>query len=79
MELIEKLEKDNTFGDNAKAKLVFEEFKLLAQYIKVSGAYDNVKFDLSLARGLDYYTGLIFEVVISGFEVGSLGGGNFIF
>jgi histidyl-tRNA synthetase len=44
--------------------------------LKETGAYDNVKFDLSLARGLDYYTGLIFEITITGFEVGSLGGGK---
>jgi len=44
--------------------------------VKESGAYNNIEFDLSLARGLDYYTGLIFEVTISGFEVGSLGGGK---
>lgn len=52
------------------------EFKILANYVKQSGAYNNIEFDLSLARGLDYYTGLIFEVTISGFEVGSLGGGK---
>ena len=54
------------------------EFKILANYVKQSGAYDNIEFDLSLARGLDYYTGLIFEVTISGFEVGSLGGGKYL-
>jgi histidyl-tRNA synthetase len=67
LELIEKLEAENTFGDNAKAKLVFEEFRKLAAYTQETGAYANVVFDLSLARGLDYYTGMIFEVVINGF------------
>ena len=76
LELIEKLETDNIFGDNAKAKLVFTEFRILASYLKETGAYENISFDLSLARGLDYYTGLIFEIVIEGFEVGSLGGGK---
>jgi len=33
-------------------------------------------FDLSLARGLDYYTGLIFEAVLEGAEVGSIAGGG---
>lgn len=36
----------------------------------------HVKFDLSLARGLDYYTGLIFEVITSAVPMGSLGGGG---
>lgn len=76
LELIEKLETDKTFGENAKAKQVFEEFRKLAAYTKETGAYDNIIFDLSLARGLDYYTGMIFEVVINGFQVGSLGGGE---
>lgn len=76
LELIEKLEEKNTFEENAKAKLVFDEFRKLAAYTKETGAYDNIIFDLSLARGLDYYTGMIFEVVINGFQVGSLGGGK---
>ncbi len=33
-------------------------------------------FDPSLARGLDYYTGLIFEVEIEGYTSGSVGGGG---
>lgn len=74
--MIEKLEADGTFGENAKAKIVFEEFKTLASFLKETGAYENVVFDLSLARGLDYYTGMIFEIVINGFQIGSLGGGK---
>lgn len=34
------------------------------------------KFDPTLARGLDYYTGVIFEVEIEGYEVGSIAGGG---
>lgn len=33
-------------------------------------------FDLTLARGLDYYTGAIFEVKAQGVEMGSIGGGG---
>lgn len=36
----------------------------------------SVIFDPTLARGLDYYTGLIFEIEIAGYEVGSIGGGG---
>jgi len=37
----------------------------------------DLKFDLSLARGLGYYTGTIFELVIPNFpEIGSIGGGG---
>jgi histidyl-tRNA synthetase len=33
-------------------------------------------FDFTLARGLDYYTGAIFEVKAVGIEIGSVGGGG---
>jgi histidyl-tRNA synthetase len=33
-------------------------------------------FDLSLARGLDYYTGTIYEVKAKGIQFGSIGGGG---
>lgn len=39
---------------------------------------ENVELDLSLARGADYYTGLILEGVIPGIKVGAvLGGGRY--
>ena len=76
--MIAELEEKQTFEDNAKAKLVFDEFRKLAAYTQETGAYKNIVFDLSLARGLDYYTGMIFEVVINGFQVGSLGGGKYL-
>ena len=39
---------------------------LLLDYLEAFGALDRVSFDLGLARGLDYYTGLIYEVVTEG-------------
>ena len=36
----------------------------------------NLVFDLSLARGLDYYTGCIFEVKVNDVKIGSVGGGG---
>ena len=36
----------------------------------------HVEFDLSLARGLSYYTGCIFEVKVDGSGVGSVSGGG---
>lgn len=35
-----------------------------------------VKFDMSLARGLDYYTGIIFEAIIPNTGLGSVAGGG---
>lgn len=70
------METKKLFGENEKAASVFADLKLLASYLKNLGSYDNVVLDLSLARGLDYYTGIIFEVVVEGFNIGSLGGGG---
>ena len=36
----------------------------------------DLDFDLTLARGLNYYTGSIFEVEAKGVEMGSIGGGG---
>ena len=37
---------------------------------------DNLEFNISLARGLDYYTGSIFEVVLNNSSMGSIVGGG---
>lgn len=36
----------------------------------------NLVFDITLARGLNYYTGTIWEVVCNDVQIGSLGGGG---
>lgn len=47
-------------------KAGFTDMDLLFTYLEAFGAIHSVSFDLSLARGLDYYTGVIFEVVTEG-------------
>lgn len=42
-----------------------EELTILADYVEAFGINEFISFDLSLARGLDYYTGLIYEAVTS--------------
>ena len=36
----------------------------------------NIKIDFSLARGLNYYTGIIFEVCVNNINIGSIIGGG---
>jgi len=36
----------------------------------------RIRFEPTLARGLDYYTGIIIEVEVQGYSVGSVGGGG---
>jgi histidyl-tRNA synthetase len=50
-----------------------EVLNLLANY---GAAQDHVEFDISLARGLSYYTGCIFEVKINNVAIGSVSGGG---
>lgn len=50
-----------------KIKNAIQEIHLLLDYAKIFACTPNkVQFDPSLARGLDYYTGVIFEVLIRG-------------
>jgi len=46
------------------------------EYGKVYGFSKFLVVDFSLARGLDYYNGPIFEIVIKGRKVGSVAGGG---
>ncbi len=43
---------------------------------KMGVPQDSLIFDPALARGLDYYTGMIFEGYIDGYDGGSVGGGG---
>ena len=52
------------------------ELQLLFGFLEVMGALGPVSFDLSLARGLDYYTGVIYEAVLEGANVGSIAAGG---
>ena len=50
---------------------------MLFTYCDAMGCLDNILFDFSLARGLDYYTGLIYEAVLTDTDrVGSIAGGG---
>lgn len=45
---------------------IIQAMNLLLDYCEIYGVDHCVSFDLSLARGLDYYTGVIFEAVLKG-------------
>ena len=63
--MIEKIESLKIFDENALGKEGMEEMKLLFKFTNDMNV-KNVIFDLSLARGLDYYTGMIMETVLLG-------------
>ena len=49
---------------------------LIGQAIALGVSADQIKVDPLLARGLDYYTGAIFEVIVKDSPVGSICGGG---
>ncbi len=53
-----------------------DELDELFGLIEAAGIRQEVEMDLSLARGLNYYTGAIFEVKALDFEIGSICGGG---
>jgi histidyl-tRNA synthetase len=52
--------------------------KTLFTYLQALNRIEKISFDLSLARGLDYYTGMIYEIVLTDkkLELGSISGGG---
>jgi histidyl-tRNA synthetase len=61
------------FGTNEKAALGLEEIIFIQKKAKQA----NISVDFSLARGLNYYTGIIFEAKApSMVQMGSIGGGG---
>ena len=53
-----------------------KECKKLIDILKNVSILNSIKFDITLARGLSYYTGCIFEVAAKDFQMGSIGGGG---
>jgi histidyl-tRNA synthetase len=49
---------------------------VLTNCLELGISSENLKFDITLARGLDYYTGAIFEVKANNVSMGSIGGGG---
>ncbi|TCJ14399.1 histidine--tRNA ligase [Flaviaesturariibacter flavus] len=63
------------FGDNETAKKGIEEIEFVGNMVTGEGV--NLVLDFTLARGLNYYTGIIFEVKAPAeVKIGSIGGGG---
>jgi histidyl-tRNA synthetase len=65
LELTAKFFETKIFGNHAAANDALKDLQLLFTYLEAMGSLDYVSFDLSLARGLDYYTGVIYEAVLT--------------
>ena len=53
-----------------------EEMRTIFDNVEALGIALTPELDLSLARGLNYYTGAIFEVKANDFQIGSISGGG---
>lgn len=53
-----------------------DEMRMIFGYVERQGIALPIELDLSLARGLNYYTGAIFEVKANDFAIGSICGGG---
>jgi histidyl-tRNA synthetase len=89
---IEKLDPILKMSGNASEKLVtmkdvlsnspiglegIDEIQTVIDKVMVLGLDSaELDFDLTLARGLNYYTGSIFEIEAKGVQMGSIGGGG---
>jgi len=64
-ERLKELRADPKLSTNPSAKEALDDIELLFGYLDTFGVLDKFQFDLSLARGLDYYTGVIFEALLT--------------
>nr|DAD38187.1 TPA_asm: hypothetical protein HUJ06_008828 [Nelumbo nucifera] len=78
LEILSELKQDGSeFRNNSGSVLALNELEILFKALEKSKCIEKVVFDLSLARGLDYYTGVIFEAVFKGaMQVGSIAAGG---
>uniref|UniRef100_A0AAQ5Y8H4 histidine--tRNA ligase n=1 Tax=Amphiprion ocellaris TaxID=80972 RepID=A0AAQ5Y8H4_AMPOC len=65
MDLAERLLQDHKMSQSKQACAGLSDIKLLFSFLQLFQVTDKVVFDLSLARGLDYYTGIIYEAVLT--------------
>jgi histidyl-tRNA synthetase len=77
-EMWAQLDAAKKFGDHPGANAAMADLKLLFDYLDAMSSLPYISFDLSLARGLDYYTGVIYEAVLTDgtSQVGSIAAGG---
>ena len=53
---------ESRFGANATVKVAIAELRTIAELVGASGYEDRIMIDPSVVRGLEYYTGPVYEV-----------------
>lgn len=67
---------DHPLSSHPESAAALQDMATLFDFLDVMDALKPFSFDLSLARGLDYYTGVIYEAVFKGGSVGSIAAGG---
>lgn len=67
---------EKAFANSPTGLKGLEELREFHNFIDLAPTHNTLKFDVSLARGLNYYTGCIFEVEADDVQIGSIGGGG---
>jgi histidyl-tRNA synthetase len=74
---INNLEDLEAYGDKSESLVKgIAELRKFHTYFDQKPSANKVEFDITLARGLNYYTGCIFEVAATDVKMGSIGGGG---
>ncbi len=88
---IGRIEKIFDFSGNNQEKLILlkellfdsetgmkgiEELEFVLKNVEDAGLKNSLELDITLARGLNYYTGSIYEVSANNIQMGSIGGGG---
>ncbi|XP_037087115.1 histidine--tRNA ligase, cytoplasmic-like isoform X2 [Pollicipes pollicipes] len=76
VELVDTLQADTALSACKNVRDGLEAMRAFLGYCQLYGVAEHVRFDMSLARGLDYYTGVIYEAVLADGDVGSIAGGG---
>ena len=69
-------ELEQKLADSETGLLGIEELRTFHEYLDSITLNNKVELDTTLARGLNYYTGCILEVVTDKVKIGSIGGGG---
>ncbi len=66
----------NVLAESEVGQKGVEETRFILDVLKSTGMNNAIDLDLTLARGLNYYTGAIFEVKALDYAIGSITGGG---
>ena len=68
---------ETLLSDSDSSKNGLDDLKFIFDSVNKIGLKScEIVFNITLARGLDYYTGCIFEVITKGLKIGSIAGGG---